>query len=49
MKIPQAYVEKLKWSIYEWLGAISISESTRNLLLARQVELLAKSLRPIAN
>ena len=45
MKIPESYLENLKWAIYEWLGAISVKELVQNRHLAEQVERLCKTLR----
>ena len=41
----QASLERLKWAFYQWLGALSIEEVTRNGVLmecAKQVECLLK-------
>jgi hypothetical protein len=37
-------VEKLKWSIYEWVGAISVTELSTNLKLRGPIEALFKKL-----
>ena len=44
MKLPPEYVEKLKWSIYEWIGAISVTELASNRILQDHVEALLKKL-----
>lgn len=41
----QANLERLKWAFYQWLGALSIEEVTRNSVLmdcAKRVESLLK-------
>lgn len=45
MNIPEAYLEKVKWAIYEWLGTISVKELALNRKLAGRIEQLCKSLR----
>jgi hypothetical protein len=44
MKIPEQFVEKLKWAIYDWLGSISIKEIYWNRELSRKIEKLCKTL-----
>lgn len=45
MNIPEAFLEKVKWAIYEWLGAISVKELAENRNLAARIERLSKTLR----
>lgn len=37
-------VEKLKWTIYDWLGAISVTELSTNQKLRGHIEALFKKL-----
>lgn len=37
-------IEKLKWSIYDWLGAISVTELSTNQRLRGHIESLFKNL-----
>lgn len=48
MTFPEAFRTRLKWSIYEWLGAISICEVKHNQHLIEQIEELSRSLSALA-
>lgn len=37
-------VEKLKWSIYDWIGAISVKELSTNMNLRGHIESLFRKL-----
>lgn len=41
--------EKLKWSIYEWVGSISVSELSTNKNLASHIEALFKKLSSLSS
>ena len=42
------FVEKLKWSIYEWIGAISVTELSTNQKLRGHIEALFKKLASLS-
>ena len=44
MSIEVEFAEKLKWSIYEWIGAISVEELSMNQNLRGHIESLFKKL-----
>lgn len=45
MKLSNTFLDKLKWSVYEWVGLISVEELTLNRRLEAQIERLMKALR----
>ncbi len=47
MKAPDDFFERLKWSIYEWIGTISVEELAENTQLATEIERLCKRLHSI--
>lgn len=48
MKVPPEFFERLRWAIYEWIGAVSVKELARNKDLHRRIEQLCKVLRTTA-
>ncbi|MGE0175124.1 MAG: hypothetical protein AB7T49_20180 [Oligoflexales bacterium] len=44
MKIESDLVEKLKWSVYDWIGAISVTELASNQNLRGHIEALFRKL-----
>jgi hypothetical protein len=42
------FVEKLKWSIYDWIGAISVSEISTNQNLRQHIEGLFRKLSALS-
>lgn len=44
MSYQTEFIEKLKWSIYDWIGAISVDELASNHLLQIHVTALLKKL-----
>jgi hypothetical protein len=44
MKFEREFIEKLKWSVYDWVGAISVTELTSNQNLKVHIESLFKKL-----
>jgi hypothetical protein len=38
------FIEKLKWSVYDWIGAISVTELSSNQNLQGHIEALFKKL-----
>ena len=47
MDIPAAFFRKVKWTIYAWIGAVSVSELSRNPRLAEKIEDLCRTLRAV--
>jgi hypothetical protein len=48
MLFPEDFCNRLKWAIYEWIGAISVHELTSNRKLAREIQALCKTLSSIS-
>lgn len=48
MQFPEAFRTRLRWTLYDWIGAISQRELLSNPELARRIEVLCKRLRAIA-
>ena len=44
MSFQTEFIEKLKWSIYDWIGAISVDELASNHCLRLHIESLFKKL-----
>jgi hypothetical protein len=44
MSFQAEFIEKLKWSIYDWIGAISVDELASNHCLRLHIESLFKKL-----
>lgn len=44
MLFPDAFCQRLKWAIYEWIGSVSVHELASNRKLAREIETLCKRL-----
>ena len=44
MSFETEFIEKLKWSIYDWIGAISVNELASNHSLRLHIESLFKKL-----
>lgn len=47
MLFPEAFRMRLKWTLYDWIGAISRRELVTNTELTRQIEALCKRLSAI--
>jgi hypothetical protein len=47
MPISDDFSERLKWAIYEFIGAISVMELAKNTLLHKKIEDLVMRLRSI--
>ena len=47
MLFPEAFRVRLKWALYDWIGAISRRELVSNSDLTRQIEALCKRLSAI--
>ena len=44
MKLPDKFIEKSKWLLYDWLATISVQELARNKLLQERIAALCKKL-----
>lgn len=44
----QRFLHDLKWSVYEWIGAVSIDELSQNAELALRYERLEREIRKAA-
>ena len=44
MSLENEFIDKLKWLIYDWLGAISVNELASNKSLRAHIESLFKKL-----
>jgi hypothetical protein len=48
MKIPNEFIEKLKWAIYDWIGSISVMELSKNKKLSGGIERLCRRLHALS-
>jgi len=47
MQFSEAFRTRLKWAIYDWIGAISVGELASNRSLTDQIEILCRRLSAI--